>query len=94
MHIHNVADYAPTGHQLLRTEYEGGATRHVFRAPDGAERVCEVIAKNADEERAQLERFKEERETVMANERALAARGIQLPDEEAAAKSARDAVGG
>lgn len=60
MHIHNVADYAPAGHKLLRTEYRDGATFHVFGAPDGTERVCEVKASTADEERAALERFKAE----------------------------------
>lgn len=58
MHIHNVADYAPAGHRLMRTDYAGGATLHVFASPEGKELVCEVIAKDADEERAQLEAFR------------------------------------
>lgn len=58
MHIHNVADYAPTGHTLLRTEYADGATRHVFGTPEGGELVCDVKAEDAAEERAALEAFK------------------------------------
>ena len=58
MHIHNVADYAPKGGKLLRTDYEAGATRHVFADAEGAELVCEVEASSADEERAALEAFK------------------------------------
>jgi hypothetical protein len=60
MHIHNVADYAPLGHKLLRTEYADGATRHVLGTPEGAELVCEVRAKDAAEEQAALAAFKAE----------------------------------
>jgi hypothetical protein len=63
MHIHNVADYAPAGHKLLRTEYAEGKTRHVFdriyeddRGP-GTMLVCEVPAGTAESERAALEAF-------------------------------------
>lgn len=60
MHIHNVADYAPDRWRLVRTEYEAGATRHVFADSEGEERVCVVKASSADEERQQLERFRAE----------------------------------
>lgn len=79
MHIHNVADYAPTGHKLLRTEYADGGTRHVFADESGKELACVVHAADADAERKALEAFKAEHEPhedeVLAEERARELRG-------------------
>ncbi len=57
MHVHNVSDFSPPGYQLSRTEYAGGATRHVFSAPGLPELACECSPADADAEREALAAF-------------------------------------
>lgn len=61
MHVHNVSSYAPPGYRLARTEYEGGATKHVFARIDDAtsEVALECVPGDAAEERGYLEAFRE-----------------------------------
>lgn len=57
MYINDPDSYAPKGFALLRTDYEGGKTLHVFHDGAGKELVCVCTPKDANEERAALEAF-------------------------------------
>lgn len=59
MHVHNVNEYAPPGHKLARTDYEGGATVHVFTDSAGVELKLQFCAADAAEEIGYLEKFRD-----------------------------------
>lgn len=57
MHVHNVADYAPPGYRLERTDYGDKKCRHTFVKAESPDLVCELVAHDAAEERAALADF-------------------------------------
>lgn len=57
MHLSNVADFAPPGYRLERSDMGSGRCTHRFVAEGKPELVCEGSWASADEERQALERF-------------------------------------
>jgi hypothetical protein len=57
MHVNKVADYAPPGYRLTRTDYADGVCMHTFEADGRMPVSCSGSWPTADDELAALEAF-------------------------------------